>query len=465
MIDIESLRQPQSHPSEEELTQAMQRIQTWALEHSRTLSDKRIGQTASPAEMRQLFDEPPPEAAQSFDAVFRRFQEQIVPNGYYCNHPRFLAFVPGAPCMPSMLGDWLASAINFFCGVWLEAPAATQIELTVLGWFAQILGYPSSFRGILTSGGSEANLTAMITAREQLRFEERSSAVVYLSEQRHWSIDRALKIIGIHPEQIQPIPDDASLRLNADTLQKQIQIDRRRGKRPWLVCANGGATNTGIVDHLTELAEVCRSEKLWFHVDAAYGWAAALTSPGREVLSGIESADSITLDPHKWFAQTFEAGCLLVRDGTLLSETFSLRPDYMQDVIPQDDERNFADHGIALTRRFRALKIWFSVQMLGMQWFRDLMKRNHALAAYAAEKISDHPEMELLCPPQLSIVCFRLRTTEAENDRRMRRLRESGLAFLSSTRLRGEFAIRICFINWRTTATDVDRILEALSVP
>lgn len=463
MIDSPSLRTPLRHPDEAELIRAAQMIESWAFEHSRTLHEQPVGHTGPPERLAALLDEPAPEEPRGFDSIFQRFVDHIAHYGHVSNHPRFLAFVPGAPSMPSMLGDWLAAAVNLFCGVWMEAPGATQVELTVLRWFTEILGYPTQARGILTSGGSEANLTALVTARETVPFEMRSRAVVYVSVQRHWSIDRAVKIIGLHPSQIQPIPDDSALRMRGDALLEQVRRDRAAGKHPWLIVANGGATNTGIVDALDELAKVARSENLWLHVDAAYGWAAALTEKGREALTGLGQADSITLDPHKWFAQTFEAGCVLVREGRRLGETFALRPDYMQDVIPTEGQINFADHGIALTRRFRALKIWLSVQMLGMSWFRDLVERSMALAEYAAKKIIQSPELELLSPPNLSLVCFRVRASEEENERRMHQLRESGLAFLSSTRLRGEFAIRMCFINWRTTASDVDVILEALS--
>lgn len=463
MTDTLSLRQPLHHPPEAELIRVARKIEAWAFEHSRTLHAQTIGHTATPERLAELLDEPAPESPREFDAVFRRFEEVIARYGHVSSHPRFLAFVPGAPSVPSMLGDWLAAAVNLFCGVWMEAPGATQVELTVLRWFAEILGYPPEARGILTSGGSEATLTALVTARETVPFESRRSAVVYVSEQRHWSADRAVKIIGLHPSQIQPIPDDPELRMRGGALLDQVRRDRAAGKWPWLVVANGGATNTGIVDALDELADVCHAENLWLHVDAAYGWAAALTEKGREELKGLDRADSITLDPHKWFAQTFEAGCVLVREGRRLGETFALRPDYMQDVIPTGGQINFADHGIALTRRFRALKIWLSVQMLGLSWFRELVERNVALAEYAAERIREKSEFELLTPPKLSVVCFRLRASEAENERRMRELRESGVAFLSSTRLRGVYAIRMCFINWRTTSTDVDTILKALS--
>jgi glutamate/tyrosine decarboxylase-like PLP-dependent enzyme len=220
------------------------------------------------------------------------------------------------------------------------------------------------------------------------------------------------------------------------------------------------------VDALGEVASVCRQEGLWFHVDAAYGWAATLTDEGRRDLAGIGDADSVTLDPHKWLAQTFDVGCVLVRDGHLLPATFATRPDYLQDVMPNEGEINYADHGIALTRRFRALKIWVSVQMLGLEWFRHLVRHGFGLAAYAQAVLEAAGVFEILCPRRLSIVCFRYLPTKGRHDLDalnvllLAALRDTRRAFLSSTRVRGAFAIRMCFINWRTTAADVDEIVN-----
>ena len=232
----------------------------------------------------------------------------------------FLAFVPGTPCFPSMLGDWLTAAANFFCGVWLEASGPAHIESIVLDWFRQWLGLPESTRGVLTTGGSEANLLALVVARERLSFADRDRAMLYVAEQRHWSVDRAAKVIGLRPDQVRTVPVDGDFRIAWPRLARQLANDRERGHLPWAVVANAGATNTGTVDALMEVSELCRLETLWLHVDAAYGWAAALIQSGRRELAGIDLADSITLDPHKWLAQTFDVGCLLVRDGRLLPQ-------------------------------------------------------------------------------------------------------------------------------------------------
>jgi len=277
--------------------------------------------------------------------------------------------------------------------------------------------------------------------------------------------------MGLHPQQVRPVPAEERFRLQPEALAAAVRRDRQEGRRPWAVVANAGATNTGAVDPLAALADCCRDEGLWLHVDAAYGWTAVLTEEGRALLDGIGRADSLTLDPHKWFGQTFEAGCVLVREGGLLARTFALRPEYMQDVEPADDEINFADHGIALTRRFRALKIWLSVQVLGLGWFRGLAERCCLLAELGQRLLEEAGCFEILSPRQLSIVCFRyVPPGWAADDERLNQLnlalidalRATGRAFLSSTRLNGRVALRFCFVNWRTTTADVEEIIGLL---
>jgi glutamate/tyrosine decarboxylase-like PLP-dependent enzyme len=395
------------------------------------------------------------------------FRRCVEPFAFRPNHPRFLAFVPGAPCVPSVLGDWLTSAANFFAGVWMEGSGPAQVESTVLDWFRRWLGLPATTRGILTGGGSEANLTALVVARERVPFADRGRMVLYVSAQRHGSVDRAAKVMGLHPSQVRPVPADDDFRLRGDALADAVRRDRAGGRLPWAVVANAGATNTGTVDGLAEIAAVGRAEGLWLHVDAAYGWVAALTDDGRRELAGIADADSVTLDPHKWFAQTFDCGCVLVRDGRRLAEAFAYRADYMQDVAPLAGEVNYSDHGIALTRPFRALKVWLSVQVLGLDWFRRLADHCCRLAEYAQARLEAAGCFEILCPRRLGIVCFRYvpaggEDPDAVNARLVAALRDTGRAFLSSTRLRGAFAVRLCFVNWRTAAADVDEVVELL---
>lgn len=467
------LAAPLPHPDPEQMQRLGHEVLAWVVRHLGALEQQEIGRSETRAGMEALLREPPPEVGQEFGRVLGEFAERVAPFAFRVNHPRFLAFIPSAPSFLAVLGDMLCAGTNFFAGVWLEASGPAEVEVVVLDWFKEWLGYPPEAGGILTGGGSEANLTALAVAREPLSFAERERAVLYVSDQRHWSVDRAARIIGLRPEQLRAVPTGEDYRIDPAALATMVAGDRAAGLRPWALVANAGATNTGAVDPLAELAILCRAESLWLHVDAAYGWPAALTPAGQTQLAGIAEADSITLDPHKWFAQTFEAGCLLVRAGRRLAETFALRPDYMQDVAPGDGEINFCDHGIALTRRFRALKIWVSVKALGVGWYRALVERCTALARLAAERLRAAGCFEVLHPPQLSIVCFRyvppaqaavpLDELNRLNLALVERLRETGRAFVSSTRLRGRVALRFCFVNWQTTAADVDTVVGLLA--
>ncbi len=459
------------HPDPAALGDLSRQAVEWVLRHHATLPDQPIGQTASRGELERLLRQPPPEAGAAFAQVLAEFESRVAANAFRPNHPRFLAFIPGAPSFISVLGDLLCGGTNFFCGVWLEASGPSMVELLVLDWFKEFLGYPKEARGIFTSGGSEANLTALVTAREPLSYEDRGRAVLYLTEQRHWSVDRAARVMGLRGDQLRPVPADSHYRLDLAALHDAIARDRVEGNLPWVVVANAGATNTGTVDPLAPLADLCREMGLWFHVDAAYGWAASLTAEGKKLLEGIERADSITLDPHKWFGQTFEAGCVLVRDGRLLARTFAMRPEYMQDVEPAADEINFADHSLALTRRFRALRVWLSVKVLGLGWFRALIEHCCNLAELAQGLLEQSSVFEILCPRRLSIVCFRYvppgyRGEDAELDEinlaLIEKLRATGRGFVSSTRLNGKVALRFCFVNWRSTTADVEEIIQLL---
>lgn len=473
---VSQLRQacaePLPHADLATLERYANQVRDWLLTDFKNLPDRATGRTASRAEMEQRLREPPPEQGTAFENVLAQFESKVAAFTFRPNHPRFFAFIPGVPTFVSVLGDWLCAGTNYFDGVWLEAAGPAQVEILVLDWFKEFLRYPREARGLLTSGGSEATLTALTVARDRLAFEDRRRAVLYETEHRHWSVDRAAKIIGLHPDQIRPVAADSQFRLDPRALASAVAEDERAGRIPWLVVANAGATNTGTIDTLDKLADFCGSRNVWFHVDAAYGWPAVLTEEGKTLLSGIERADSITLDPHKWFGQTFEAGCLLVREGSRLPKTFALRPDYMQDVVPRDDEINFCDYGIALTRRFRALKIWLSMKVLGVSWFRRLVEHCCRLAEYAQTLLKSSGQFEILSSRQLSILAFRfvpagssLRETEALNDLNLKlheALRDTGRVFLSTTKLHGKIALRFCFVNWRTTADDVDEALELL---
>jgi glutamate/tyrosine decarboxylase-like PLP-dependent enzyme len=459
---------PLDQPDADALRAASAAVVDAVIDDFTRLAHRDVGRAPARAEMEALLREALPEQGIGVAAALATFREHIASNALRPSHPCFLAFVPGPPCFPALLGDWLCAGWNLFAGVWKEAAGPAQVELVVLDWLRDILGMPAGTGGILTSGSSEAILTALAVARDPLSFEERGRAVLYASDQRHWSVDRGAVIIGLRPDQVRPLPADAELRLPVARLRGAIAEDVRAGRRPWLVVANAGTTNAGAVDPLAELADLCAEYRLWLHVDAAYGWAAALTADGRRVLRGIERCDSINLDPHKWLAQPYDAGCLLVRRGAALAETFATRPEYLQDVEAAADEVNFADLGIALTRRFRALKIWFAIKVLGIEWFRRLVAHGFTLAAYAERVLQEASEFELLVRRELSVVCFRYAPAGWRGDLDVlnRALCAAAVktrrVFLATTRVQGVVAQRFCFVNWRTTAGDVDEIVRLL---
>ena len=424
---------------------------------------------ATPQEMASRLAGPAPEAPEPLDTILSQLADDVLPFRSRVDHPRFFAFIPTSGTWPSALGDFVASACNIYAGSWMEAAGPSQIELEVLGWFKQWLGYPADAGGSLTTGGSAANMTALACAREQLAGPMSDRLVAYVSDQAHSSLARGARVLGFRPDQLRVIPADADFRMRLDMLRAAMDSDVRAGREPMLVSASAGATNTGSIDDLAGIAELCRERGIWFHVDAAYGGFASLTERGRELLRGIELADSITLDPHKWLYQPFECGCLLVRDAGALRNAFEITPDYLRDSAASGDEVNFADLGIQLTRSSRALKLWISLRYYGVDAFRRTIDRALDIAQHACERIDASDSFELMAPPSLGIVCFRRRFEGAGDDELDRRNEElvsaldaSGIGLASSTRLHGRYAIRLCILNHATGAEDVDRVLDFL---
>jgi aromatic-L-amino-acid decarboxylase len=418
-------------------------------------------------DLRTRLSGPPPERPADYAAVLDRVLSDVLPHAARTDHPGYLAFVPSFTTWPAALAELTAAAANLYCGAWLESAGAAQVELEVIDWFRGWLGLPAGTAGVLVTGGSAANLTALLVAREAAGGPS-SASVVYVSDQAHSSMARTARAMGLLPEQVRVLPTDDRWRLPPDTVAAAIRADREAGRVPFALCASAGSTNTGAVDPLAGLADVCAAEGLWLHVDAAYGGFAALTGKGRRELSGIERADSVTLDPHKWLYQPMECGCVLIRDGARLEGTFAIHPDYLDgDATQEAGEVNFADRGLQLSRGFRALKVWMSVQTFGLAAFRACVQRNLELATYAESLVRSHPGLTLMAPATLGIICFRREWPgcgEAEIERRgialAAELERAGTALLSTTRLAGRHAIRLCVLNPTTSEEHVRAVIE-----
>ena len=419
-------------------------------------------------EMERRLKEPPPEGAQGFDEILGRLGTDVLPFASVTGHPRYFAFIPGCPTWPASLGDLIASVSNIENSSWLESAGPSELELVVLDWFKEWIGYPAEAEGVLVSGGSAANMTALACAREALLGAMSERVVVYVSDQAHSSVARAARVLGFRPEQVRVLPTDERFRMRPEALVDAMDADLRAGLRPLFVSASAGSTNTGAVDPLPELAEICQERGAWLHVDGAYGGFAALTGRGKRLLRGMELADSVTLDPHKWLYQPFECGCLLVRRGHYLREAFEITPDYLKDTEVLAREVNFADRGVQLSRMCRALKLWVSLKYFGVAAFRTAVDRSLDLAREAQARIEDSGELELLVPAALGVVCFRRRFEGVDDEDELARL-NAGLVegltasdegHISSTRLRGRYALRMCVLNHTSTSDDVHRVLD-----
>lgn len=421
-------------------------------------------------EMDNLFLEDIPESPTDAFKVLDFILDQVMTQSTIVSHPKSYSFVPGPSNFIGAMGDALASGFNIFSGGWAASPAAAEMEIVTITWLLKLFGFPiKKGGGIFTSGGSMANLTAIVTARRLKCGEDFSKAVIYLSDQAHSSNIKALRILGFRKEQIRIVPTDQEFRFGVNKLKNALAKDRLEGWHPFCLIATAGTTNTGTVDPLDELAKICKEEDLWFHIDGAYGGAAILAKDGKQLLKGINKADSLTVDPHKWFYQPYEIGCLLVRNHKWLRGTFTEKPEYLRDVEGNESEVNFYDLGVELTRRFRALKFYMSVKTFGMKAFRKAVDYNIALAEKVEKKLRKSPNWEVISPATLAVINFRLNPIEknysekqldAINQYISKQVMESREALLVTTVLNKQIVLRMCLINPRTTMSDIEHTLE-----
>src|SRR5690554_6722184 len=425
---------------------------------------------ASREEMDEVFVETLPEEPSDPYQVLQYVLDEVMTHCNVVSHPRSYSFVPGPSNYISAMADSLSSGFNVFAGGWAASPAAAEIEIVTTNWLLQLFGFPvKKGGGIFTSGGSMANLTALITARNVKCGDDFAKAIIYLSDQAHSSNIKAIRMLGFKKEQIRIIPTDGEFKFSLIKLKNAIAKDRLEGFHPFCLIATAGTTNTGTVDPLNELAEVCKKEDIWFHIDGAYGGFAILSPLGKPLLKGIEKADSLTIDPHKWLYQPYELGCLLVRNHHWLKGTFTEKPEYLRDIEGNTSEINFYDHGIELTRRFRALKFYMSLKTFGLNEFKDAISYNIKLAENVEEYLRQSPHWEVVSPATLAVISFRYHPidsgmTEDQLDKLNQYISEkvvdSKEALLVTTILNNQVVLRMCLINPRTTMEDVKETLE-----
>jgi aromatic-L-amino-acid decarboxylase len=419
--------------------------------------------------MRAILTEPLPEEGRPLEDLFAEFQAIVVPNSTNVAHPRFLPYVLPSPNGISAFADALASTLNQNCNMWTLSPAANAIEQRVISWFHELFQFPQGAGGMITSGGSMANLTALAIARDRAlgktaRAEglqgRGSPLTLYVSDQVHNSVDKGAVILGLGLNQVRHIPCDAQFRMRLDLLQEAVLEDRWDGLRPFCVVGSAGTVTTGAIDPLDDLADFCAEEGLWLHIDGAYGALAVLSERLRPLLQPAGRANSMSLDPHKMLFAPLEAGCVLVRDQDDMRSTYSFVPTYLS-MESDADFLNYAEYGPQLSRSFKALKVWWSLRGYGRRAYARAIDSRCDLAAYMGERAEAEPDLELMAPVTLNAVCIRCRhLSDAQNARVLARLLSDDVAFLGRAEVNGAFCLRACFMNLRTTRQDVDRILE-----
>ncbi len=429
----------------------------------------KIGEAAA------LFDEPLPEQGEDVEAVLHAVRERVLPYAFGNSHPRFFAFINATADPLGTVADYLASAMNSNC--WGGDHAAIHVEATVIRWLAEILGLPRTAEGILTSGGSMANFTALATARRAVAPEVREQGfagtprlVVYASDEVHNCVDKAVDLLGIGWRQLRKIPTDDRYRVRVDLLRQAIASDRKTGLRPAILVGNAGTVNTGAVDPLDELADVCASEGLWFHVDGAYGAMAAIAPRLRTIFSGLERADSLAADPHKWLYVPYEAGAALVREPGRMADAFRRPAPYLvhDPDSPVAGPVSFNERGPELSRGFKALKVWMGLKRHGRRGYTAAVEHDLAMARFLADEVRSRDDFELLAEPVLSIVGFRYRPAGLADEDALARLNRrivntlvgAGAFFLAPTLLKGRTAMRAAIVNFRTTEDDLRALVD-----
>lgn len=372
------------------------------------------------------------------------------------DHPRFFGFIPSPASDVSWLGEVLNTSYNTHAGSWYQSSGPSAVESTLVSWFAEVLGLPSTAGGCFVSGGSMANLTAMMAARDRkLSFEDRPNACIYLSSQTHSSIKKGLAILGFHNKQVRTIACTSGRCMNVQELERAVELDRLEGKIPFLLVANCGTTNTGSIDPLDAIRSIADRYGMWLHADGAYGATMALSNRHKQLIDGLHLCDSLSWDAHKWLFQTYSCGLVLVRDKSWLTETFATSAEYIQDAAEGGNEfPNFWNYGMELTRPARAMKLWFYLRVVGLDAVGNMIDHGIRLAEVAEEALGLLPDWSVVSPAQLGIVCFRFMPADippgdldALNQMISRKAIETNLAAPLTTRLDGSVVLRMCSIH------------------
>ncbi|MBI2407463.1 MAG: aminotransferase class V-fold PLP-dependent enzyme [Gemmatimonadetes bacterium] len=414
------------------------------------------------ADLCRALREPCPEHGAALEPLLDQLFDELIPRSFTTPGPGYLAYIPGGGVYPAALADFIANTTNRYTGVWQASPALVQLEANVLEWLRDWMSFPDGASGLLTTGGSGATFNAILCARERYLGTDIRPGVLYTSDQGHHSIEKAAKLAGIFHDRVRLIPSDAQFRMRVDSLAAAIAADRAAGLRPFMVVSSAGTTNTGAVDPLDAVADLCRAEVMWHHVDGAYGAFFHAVPELRPLLAGLPRADSLTLDPHKGMFLPYGTGALLVRDGEALRAVHSATAGYLP--AQQLEFYDPSQYGPELSRGFPGLRVWMAVKMLGAARYRAAIAEKRALAVWAAERIAQVPGIVMDAWPQLSLFAFhlegpRLTTQEARNAATaalMERVTRRGRVMLTGCTVDGRHLARVCVLSFRTRREEME---------
>ena len=461
--ELESLAR-QLDPGKEQRKELTREVMEYAEKYLDSLSH-RLTYDKPPDDFRPEF--PIEEQASSISEILRSVHQQVHTKGINPASGGHLGYIPGGGLVPSAWGDFLADITNRYSGVYFASPGGVRMENTLIRWLCDLIGYDENSGGTLTSGGSLASLTAVVNARDAvgLKSVDISKAVIYSTAQIHHCIHKALHIAGLSECCMRTVPM-VDYRMDVTQLEELIEQDLQEGLQPFMIMASAGTTEAGVVDPLHDIAQVAQSKGLWYHVDAAYGGAFLLTDYGKEVLKGIEQADSVIIDPHKGMFLPYGSGAVLVKDQMKLYHSHHYFANYMQDAVPAPDEMSPADLSPELSRHFRGMRMWLPLRLFGVAPFRAALQEKLWLARYFYQQLQEIAHMELGPPPELSVTFFRYIPEGGDVDSFNRQLveliKEDGRVFFSSTTLDGKFYLRLAILNFRTHLQQIDLALEIL---
>jgi aromatic-L-amino-acid decarboxylase len=470
---------------EAEFRRLLHQVADWVADYRSEIETRRVAPEHAPHAVMDNLPGEPPKAARPIDEILRDFDQIIMPGIVHWGHPAFLGYFATTTNAPAIIGEIIAAALNVSAMTWQTSPAATELEFVVLDWIRQMLGLPADFRGVVYDTASVGLLHALAAAREELGFDVRREGLagrtdlprltLYASDQAHSSIEKAAITLGLGEASVRRIASDGEHRMDVDALRSAVEADLRAGHRPLAVVATVGTTSATSIDPVARIADVCREHCIWLHVDAAYGGAMALLEEGRYVMHGVERADSVVFNPHKWLFVPLDFSALYVRRPEALRRVFSLVPEYLRGDAERGGQSlpNYMDYGIQLGRRFRALKAWFVIGSFGREGLAARIREACRLARLVAGWIKADERFETLAPVEMSVVCFRARAINDGrsdrfsddalnefNERLLARINETGATYLTHTRLHGRLALRIAVGNVLTTERHLAQVWE-----